>query len=79
VEWLSPSTPDMIETLAKEGCKNILMVPISFVSDHVETLYEIDMLYHDQARDLGMHLKSSESLNCNPTFINALKEMILAR
>ena len=79
VEWLSPSTPDMIDTLAKEGCKNILMVPISFVSDHVETLYEIDMLYHDQARDLGMRLKSSESLNCNPTFINGLKELILAK
>ena len=79
VEWLSPSTPDMLETLAKDGCKNILMVPISFVSDHVETLYEIDMLYRDQARDLGMQLTSSESLNCNPTFINCLKELILAK
>jgi len=79
VEWLSPSTPDMIESLAEEGCKNILMVPISFVSDHVETLYEIDMLYHDQARDLGMRLKSSKSLNYTPTFINALKELILAQ
>ncbi|MFN2355255.1 MAG: ferrochelatase, partial [Desulfopila sp.] len=47
VEWLSPSTPEMLDTLAIEGCKNILMVPISFVSDHVETLYEIDMLYRD--------------------------------
>ena len=79
VQWLSPSTPDMLESLAKDGCKNILMVPISFVSDHVETLYEIDMLYHDQARDLGMRLQSSESLNCNPTFINCLKELILAK
>jgi ferrochelatase len=79
VEWLSPSTPDMIKSLADEGCKNILMVPISFVSDHVETLYEIDMLYHDQARDLGIRLKSSESLNCNPTFINALKKLIFSK
>jgi protoporphyrin/coproporphyrin ferrochelatase len=77
VEWLSPSTPDMLDTLAKEGCKNILMVPISFVSDHVETLYEIDMLYHDQAKDLGMRLESSKSLNCEPTFIDGLTELIL--
>ena len=38
VEWLEPSTPDMLRKLADEGCSNILMVPISFVSDHVETL-----------------------------------------
>jgi len=78
VEWLSPSTPDMLQTLANEGCKYILMIPISFVSDHVETLYEIDMLYHDQAKDLGMRLISSESLNCDPTFIEGLKELVLS-
>ena len=78
VEWLSPSTPDMLESLAKDGCKNILMVPISFVSDHVETLYEINMLYHDQAQALGMRLEASASLNCDPDFINALKELVLA-
>ena len=78
VEWLAPSTPDMLQTLAEEGCKNILMIPISFVSDHVETLYEIDMLYHDQAKELGMQLISSDSLNCDPTFIKGLKELVLS-
>ena len=78
VEWLTPSTPDMLESLAKEKCKNILMVPISFVSDHVETLYEINMLYRDQAHELGMRLESSKSLNCNPEFIRGLKKLILA-
>ncbi len=77
VEWLSPSTPEMIEQLAGEGCKNILMIPISFVSDHVETLYEINMQYREQARDLGMRLEPSESLNCNPIFIECLKELVL--
>jgi len=76
VEWLSPSTPDMLKTLAEEGCENILMVPISFVSDHVETLYEIDMLYHDQAKGLGMQLIASKSLNCDPTFIKGLQELV---
>lgn len=77
VEWLSPSTPDMIKTLASEDCKNILMVPISFVSDHVETLYEIDILYAQQARNLGITLRSSASLNTNPLFIQGLKELVL--
>jgi len=77
VEWLAPSTPEMLEQLAKEGCKNILMVPISFVSDHVETLYEINMDYRERARKLGMKLEPSESLNINPKFIACLKDLVL--
>ncbi|MFT5699540.1 MAG: ferrochelatase [Desulforhopalus sp.] len=78
VEWLSPSTPEMIRTLAQEGCKNILMVPISFVSDHVETLYEIDILYRQQAKNLGITLIPSTSMNVNPLFIDGLKQLVLA-
>ena len=79
VEWLSPSPPETLEQLAREGCQNVLMVPISFVSDHVETLYEIDMLYRDMAKDLGMRLERSPSLNTEPGFINALKELVLEK
>lgn len=77
VEWLSPSTPDMLRSLADQGCREILMVPISFVSDHIETLYEIDMLYRDQAREMGMTLRCARSLNCDPLFIRGLKELVL--
>ena len=77
VEWLTPSTPDMLTELAKKGVKNILMVPISFVSDHVETLYEIDMLYKDQATALGMKLISPQSLNTQPQFISGLRDLVL--
>ncbi len=77
VEWLSPSTPETLEQLAAEGCTNILMVPISFVSDHVETLYEINMLYRNMAREKGMDCRPCESLNTNPLFIQALKELVL--
>jgi len=77
VEWLSPSTPEMLEQLAAEGCKNILMVPISFVSDHIETLFEISILYREKAEHLGMHLQACSSLNLNPTFIAALRELVL--
>ena len=77
VEWLEPSTPDMLEQLAEEGCKNILMVPLAFVSDHIETLYEIDMLYKDQAAELGMRLESTKGLNDDPLFIQALRTLVL--
>ncbi|MCI5133218.1 MAG: ferrochelatase, partial [Candidatus Electrothrix sp. EH2] len=76
VEWLEPSTPDMLEQLAREGWKNILMVPIAFVSDHIETLYEIDMLYKDRAAELGMRLESSRGLNDDPQFIRALRTLV---
>ncbi len=78
VEWLAPSTPDTLRDLAGRGCRNILMVPISFVSDHVETLYEIDMLYRDMARDLGMRLESTRALNSDPLFISCLHQLVLA-
>lgn len=78
VEWLSPSTPEMLEKLAAQGCKNVLMVPISFVSDHVETLYEIDIQYREMAEELGMTLKRTASLNVQPRFITALKTLVEA-
>ncbi len=77
VKWLAPSTKDKIRELAKEGVKNILMVPISFVSDHTETLYEIDILYKNLAGALGIQMKRTESLNTHPIFIEALKDIVL--
>ena len=79
VEWLSPSPPETLAELAKEGCRNVLMVPISFVSDHVETLYEIDMLYRDMAHGLGIRLERSPALNLEPEFISGLKELVLEK
>lgn len=79
VEWLAPSTPETLQQLAATGCKNILMVPISFVSDHVETLYEIDMLYREMAGNLGMRLESTRALNDDPLFITALRSLVLEK
>ncbi len=77
VQWLSPSTPETIVNLSDTGCKNILMVPISFVSDHVETLVEINMQYRELAADHGIRLETTESFNDDPNFIEALKDIIL--
>ncbi len=77
VEWLRPSTPEMLEMLAAEGCRNVLAVPISFVSDHVETLYELDIQYRELAASLGIRLERTESLNVTPGFIKALKKLVL--
>ena len=78
VEWLSPSTPDMLKKLAAGGAKDVLMVPISFISDHVETLYEIDIQYLELAESLGMGLSRVESLNTRAGFIKGLASLVLA-
>jgi ferrochelatase len=77
VEWLEPSTDDKIKELAEQGIKNLLVVPISFVSDHIETLYEIDILYRKIAEDYGMNLMRTPSLNTSPLFIAALKDLVI--
>ncbi len=77
VEWLEPSTDDKIKELAQQRIKNLLVVPISFVSDHIETLYEIDMLYRNLAHDYAMDLKRTPSLNTSPLLIAALKDLVI--
>jgi ferrochelatase len=76
VEWLAPSTPDTLKSLADEGCRNVLMVPISFVSDHVETLYEIDIQYRELAASFGIRLERTASLNTRPEFIRGLRMLV---
>ena len=77
VEWLEPSTEEEIKRLAREGVKQVVAVPISFVSDHIETLYEVDILYKGLAQEAGMRLNRTESLNLHPVFIRALEDLVV--
>ncbi len=76
VKWLEPSTEHMLRELSQRGVRDLLVVPVSFVSDHIETLYEIDILYRKMAARLGMNLVRTESLNTSPTFIRALADIV---
>ncbi|NWF97959.1 MAG: ferrochelatase [Nitrospirae bacterium] len=77
VKWLEPSTEEKLKELSEKGVKNVLIVPISFVSDHIETLYEIDIFYKSLAKELGINMKRADSLNTHPLFIEALKDIVL--
>ena len=77
VKWLEPSTDDKLQELATKGCKSLLVVPLSFVSDHIETLHEIDIEYAAEAKKLGIgDFRRVASLNCSPTFIRCLAELV---
>lgn len=77
VKWLEPSTEAAVSRLAESGCRNILVVPVSFVSDHIETLYEIDITYAAFARQKGIvQFRRAPALNTRPLFIECLAELV---
>lgn len=76
VKWLGPSTPELLTRSAAAGAVNVLVMPLSFVSDHVETLYEIDIQYRQMATGLGMRLECTRGLNNDPLFIGALRNLV---
>lgn len=76
--WLGPDTEGVLSFFAAKNVDNILMVPVSFVSDHLETLYEIDGLYLGMARELGIkNCNRTPALNVRPSFIEALTTIVL--
>ncbi len=78
IKWLEPSTKSVINNIAERKNQSILVVPISFVSDHYETNYEIDILYANQAKQAGIkHFDRINSLNDHNLFIKALSTIIL--
>jgi ferrochelatase len=78
VEWLKPYTEEALQELGQQGVKRILVVPISFVSEHIETLQEIDIEYREVAEEAGItHFQRVPALNSHPVFINSLSEMVV--
>jgi ferrochelatase len=79
-KWLRPSMHETIDNLAAAGSRHVLVVPISFVSDHVETLHEIDIEHRKQARRLGIEdYRMMPGLNDSPAFIAALAGLVRAK
>ncbi|XP_033367378.1 ferrochelatase, mitochondrial isoform X2 [Parus major] len=76
--WLGPQTDETIKGLCQRGKKNMLLVPIAFTSDHIETLYELDIEYAQVlARECGVeNIRRAESLNGNPLFSKALADLV---
>jgi ferrochelatase len=74
--WLGPQLPEHLEALAGKGIRNVVSLPIGFVSDHVEILYDIDIQAQQVASDLGLRLERPPALNDDPLFITALADKI---
>jgi ferrochelatase len=80
VKWLEPMTDQEIKKIAKQGIKKLAIIPVSFVSEHTETLYELDIQYKDLAKEVGIEdFKRIPTLQTHPLFIETLKELVLKK
>ena len=75
-QWLGPDICDVIERLHREGARHVLSVPIGFVSDHLEILYDIDYEAKRKADALGMTLRRTRMPNADPAFIELLSSIV---
>jgi ferrochelatase len=76
-EWLSPEVEDAVRELAQAGWRDLLVVPVGFVSDHVETLYDLDVALRATVEDAGMTYRRSAAPNDSPGFIGALADVVI--
>ena len=73
--WLGPDAGAVLEALASDGERQVLICPVGFVADHLEVLYDVDIEYQRRARELGIHLERTDSLNAHPLLIDALADL----
>jgi protoporphyrin/coproporphyrin ferrochelatase len=79
-KWLEPSLDQTIERLAAEKVSHMLVIPIAFVSDHIETLSEINLEAKEEAKHLGVkHFDIMPALHTNPLFVKALADLVLKK
>jgi ferrochelatase len=76
-KWLTPSLTDTIDALAAAGEKNLLVVPIAFVTEHIETLSEINLEAREQAHERGVEqFEMMPAVGDSPTFISSLADLV---
>jgi len=76
-KWLSPSLTETLDRLVPEGEKYLLIVPIAFVTEHIETLHEINIEAREQAHKLGVEqFEMMPAVGDSPTFISALADLV---
>jgi ferrochelatase len=73
--WLGPTVESCLDRYAERAIREVVVHPIGFVCDHIEVLFDIDILFRDYARERGITLLRPESLNGSPTFTAALAEV----
>ncbi len=77
--WLGPDASAALKRLAEEGQRQALIVPVGFVCEHVEILYDVDIVYQKQAASLGMHLERIDMVHTAPQMMHSLSMLVLEK
>lgn len=76
-EWLGPMVEEVMEQVKAQGAAEVLVVPAGFVSDHIETLYDVDVAQKGYSVSVGLNFHRTASLNLSPVFIKAMADTVL--
>jgi ferrochelatase len=80
IRWVGPTVEQALEAMFGDGLRSVIVAPVSFVSDHLETLYDIDLIYRRQAIEMGFErFERTESLNAGDDFVDLLAGLVISR
>jgi ferrochelatase len=77
--WLEPDICDHLQKLKAEGVENVVVMPIGFISDHMEVMYDLDVEARQLANEIGLNMVRAGTVGTHPTFIRMIRELILER
>jgi ferrochelatase len=79
VPWLTPDVGDELKALGSRGVRDVVVVPIGFVTDHLEVLYDLDVELRDRANALGIRLTRAKTAGTHPGFVTMVRELVMER
>jgi protoporphyrin/coproporphyrin ferrochelatase len=77
--WLEPDIVDHLRSLAAEGVKDVVVVPVGFTSDHMEVLYDLDLEAKSRAIELGLNMVRADTVGTHPRFVRMVRELLEER
>jgi protoporphyrin/coproporphyrin ferrochelatase len=77
--WLEPDVNDVLRKLAGEKVRDVVVVPIGFISDHMEVLFDLDTEAQQTSRDLGINMLRAATVGTHPRFVRMIRELIVER
>jgi len=79
IPWLEPDILDHMEQLAESGVTDLVILPIGFISDHMEVLFDLDIEAKEKAKELGMNMVRAATVGTAPAFVSMIRELIVER
>jgi ferrochelatase len=77
--WLGPDVCDHLKELRSDGCKDVVVAPIGFVSDHMEVIYDLDVEARKVSEEIGLNMVRAATAGTHPAFVKMIRELILER